>query len=146
MGVCVGSFTDNDKDSSTEQTDSLLRSAGQLPDPSRRRFSRSAIAGSAVLLSLGNRAAWGGEVGCMSLATLNSFNPSTGTFMSAPGARPEHNVGFAEKIHEISNPPNYIGSAGTGTDRYCTRQNPDSLDGVCLYKGQGTVANDNCPR
>jgi hypothetical protein len=139
----VGSFTD--KDSSTEQTDSPQVSSGQLPDPGRRRFSRSAIAGSAVLLSLGNRAAWGAQVGCMSLATLNSFNPATGNFMSAPGARPDHNVGLATKIHEISNPPNYIGSAGSGTNRYCTRVNPASLDGVCLYKEQGTVAANKCP-
>jgi hypothetical protein len=143
----VGSFTD--KDSSTEKTDSPLESAGPLPDASRRRFSRSAIAGSAVLLSLGNRGAWGAQVGCMSLATLNSFNPAptggTGTFMSAPGARPAHNVDLAQKIHDISNPPNYIGSAGTGTNRYCTRVNPQSLDGVCLYKEQGSVQANKCP-
>jgi hypothetical protein len=139
----VGSITG--KDSNKEDADSPLESAGQLPDPSRRRFSRSAIAGSAVLLSLGNRAAWGGQVGCMSLATLNSFNPATGNFMSAPGTRPDHNVDLAQKIHDISNPPNYIGSAGTGDDRYCTRVDPDSLDGVCLYKGQGSVQAGKCP-
>jgi hypothetical protein len=139
----VGSFTD--KDSSTEKADSPLESTGPIPDPGRRRFSRSAIAGSAVLLSLGNRAAWGAQVGCMSVATLNSFNPATGNFMSAPGARPEHNVDLAAKIHEISNPPNYIGSAGSGTNRYCTRQNPQSLDGVCLYKEQGPAAQNKCP-
>ena len=139
----MGSFTD--KDSSTEKADSPLESSGEAPNTSRRRFSRSAIAGSAVLLSLGNRAAWGAQVGCMSVATLNSFNPATGNFMSAPGARPAHNVDLAAKIHEISNPPNYIGTAGTGTSKYCTRQNPQSLDGVCLYKDQGSVANNKCP-
>lgn len=139
----MGSFTD--KDSNKEDADSPLETVGQLPDPGRRRFSRSAIAGSAVLLSLGNRAAWGGQVGCMSLATLNSFNPATGNFMSAPGARPDHNVGLAQKIHDISNPPNYIGSSGTGTNRYCTRVNPNSLDGICLYKEEGTVQADKCP-
>jgi hypothetical protein len=139
----VGSFTD--KDSSTEKADGPLESAGPLSDASRRRFSRSAIAGSAVLLSLGNRGAWGAQVGCMSVATLNSFNPATGNFMSAPGARPAHNVDLAQKIHDISNPPNYIGSQGSGTNRYCTRVNPQSLDGVCLYKEQGSVASNRCP-
>tara|TARA_R110002072_G_scaffold84388_24_gene191484 strand:- start:15101 stop:15490 length:390 start_codon:yes stop_codon:yes gene_type:complete len=126
----VSSFTD--KDSKTDATDSPLAPAAQVPDPGRRRFSRSAIAGSAVLLSLGNRAAWGQQVGCMSLATLNSFNPSTGMFISAPAGRPEHNEGLAKDIHRISSPPNYLGTDGT----YSTCKDPNSLDGVCYVKGK----------
>lgn len=129
LGVGVGSFTD--KDSSTEATDSQLASAGQLPDPSRRRFSRSALAGSAVLLSLGNRAAWGQTIGCMSVATLNSFNPATGHFISAPAGRPQHNEQLAARIHSISSPPNYLGT--NGTDSSC--KDPNSLDGICLVRG-----------
>jgi hypothetical protein len=127
----VSSFTD--KDSKTDTTGSPSAPVSQVPDPSRRRFSRSAIAGSAVLLSLGNRAAWGQDViGCMSLATLNSFNPSTGMFVSAPAGRPDHNEDLAAEIHRISSPPDYLG----GTDgTYSTCQDRDSLDGVCLIKG-----------
>lgn len=126
----MGSFTN--KDSGLEQTDDLLESAGHVQGTNRRRFSRSAIVGSAVLLSLGNRAAWGGgaTVGCMSVATLNSFNPSTGHFVSAPAGRPEHNEKLAAEIHRISNPPTYLGSDGT----YSTCRDPNSLDGICLIK------------
>ena len=142
----MGSFTD--KDSSTDTAGSPLESAGPLPDTSRRRFSRSAIAGSAVLLSLGNRAAWGAQVGCMSVATLNSFNPAptggTGTFMSAPGARPDHqNLNLAQKIHDISNPPTYIGSSGSGTNKVCTVQETASFDRVCYRNNKNPTP--KCP-
>lgn len=124
----MNNFTD--KDSKTDTTESPLAPAAKILDPSRRRFSRSAIAGSAVLLSLGNRAAWGQQVGCMSVATLNSFNPSTGMFISAPAGRPEHNVDLAAKIHEVSSPPSYIDQNST----YETIKDPTSLDGICLVK------------
>ncbi len=137
----MGSFTD--KDSSTEKADGPLESAGPLSDASRRRFSRSAIAGSAVLLSLGNRGAWGAQLGCMSVATLNSFNPLTGNFMSAPGGRPDHNVGLAQQIHDISNPPTYIGSSGSGTNKICTVQETGSFDRVCLRTNKNP--NPKCP-
>lgn len=108
----------------------------RVTDPARRRFSRHALAGSAVLLSLGNRAAWGGGTsqiaGCMSVMTLNSFNPETGMFVSAPGGRPDHNEDLAAEIHRIADPPNYLGRDG----RWATCQDPDSLDGVCLVRGQ----------
>lgn len=121
-----------DKDSKTDTTESPLVPDGQVQDPSRRRFSRSAIAGSAVLLSLGNRAAWGQDVvGCMSVASLNSFNPSTGMFISAPaGGKPGQNPDLAAKIHEISDPPNYIGES----TEFITVKDPNSIDGVCLIK------------
>jgi hypothetical protein len=125
----VSSFTD--KDSKTDTAESQLASAAQVTDPGRRRFSRSAIAGSAVLLSLGNRAAWGQTVGCMSVATLNSFDPTNGVFISSPAGKPEHDTDLAKAIHRISSPPNYLGTDGT----YSSCKDPNSLDGICYVKG-----------
>ena len=113
-------------------------------DPGRRRFSRNALAGGAVLASLGNRSAWGqAVVGCMSVATIASFNPATGMFVSAPGGRPEHDEALAAEIHQVSGPfdGDYFGT-GVGTDGqtvYSTCQDPNDLDGVCLVEGP------NCP-
>ncbi len=130
----MSSFTD--RDSKTGETISPATPSSEVADPGRRRFSRSALAGSAVLLSLGNRAAWGSGssnvVGCMSVATLNSFNPATGHFVSAPAGRPEHNEDLAKEIHRISSPPNYLGTDGT----WSSCKDPDSLDGICLVKGK----------
>ena len=111
-----------------------------VPDPGRRRFSRNALAGGAVLASLGNRPAWGQTVvGCMSVTTIASFNPTTGMFMSAPGGRPEHNEALAAEIHHIHGPydGDYINATGTGTDAeaYSTCQEVGDLDGVCLVEG-----------
>lgn len=134
-GFDVGNFTDKDEDSGA--ADSPLMPGGAPKDPGRRHFSLAAIAGSAVLLSLGNRAAWGAgsqTLGCMSVATLNSFNPNTNLFISAPAGRPEHNAQMAAEIHRISNPPSYLGTDGT----YNICQDPNSLDSVCIVKG-------NCP-
>lgn len=133
LGVDVGSFTDNDSESAN--ADGPLTPVHQPCNPSRRHFSRAALAGSAVLLSLGNRAAWGGgsqTLGCMSVTTLNSFNPNTGVFISAPAGRPEHNAQMAAEIHRISNPPNFLGTDG----KYTTCQDPTSIDGVCIVKGK----------
>lgn len=40
----------------------------------RRRFTRNAVVGSAVLFSLGNRAAWGADPTCLSATFLASFS------------------------------------------------------------------------
>jgi len=110
------------------------------PDPGRRRFSRRALAGGAVLVSLGNRSAWGQTVvGCMSVTTIASFNPVTQMFVSAPGGRPEHDEGLALEIHTVSYPDDvsFIGS-GLGTDGqtlYSTCVDPNNIDGVCLVEG-----------
>jgi hypothetical protein len=106
----------------------------QVPDPARRRFSRSAIVGSAVLLSLGNRAAWGTSnvVGCMSLATINSFDPTKNAFVSAPAGRPKHNEHLAAEIHRLADKPTYLGGSD-GT--YSTCREPNTLDGVCVVRG-----------
>ena len=125
----MGSFTDSKGDESTAGSTSAP--SVQLQDPQRRHFSRNALAGSAVLLSLANRSAWGQTVDCMSLPTINSFNPTTGMFASAPAGRPDHNENLAAEIHRLSQPPDYLGTDGN----YSTCQDPDSLDGICLVKG-----------
>jgi hypothetical protein len=137
----VSGFTD--KNEGIDKPSDTSAQPGSLPSPDRRRFSRTALASSAVLLSLGNRSAWGQtDDGCMSVTTLSSFNPDTGMFVSAPGGRPEHNEALAAEIHHISTPNdgNYIGTnmgSGIGTDAdtvYSTCQDPNDLDGVCLVE------------
>jgi hypothetical protein len=131
-GFEVGNFTDKDND--TAAAEGPLAPVGQPQNPGRRHFSLAAIAGTAVVLSLGNRAAWGGRnqvMGCMSVATLNSFNPSTNMFISAPAGRPEHNAQMAAEFHRIASPPNFIGTDG----KFSTCQHPTSLDSVCIVKG-----------
>ena len=125
----MGSCTDNKGDDATTGISSVK--SGQPQDPLRRHFSRSALAGSAVLLSLANRTAWGQTVDCMSLTTINSFNPTTKMFASAPTGRPDHNENLAAEIHRLSKPPDYLGTDGN----YSTCKDPDSLDGICLVKG-----------
>jgi hypothetical protein len=129
LGDSVASFTDKNGDENAEGSESVH--AGQLQDPNRRRFSRSALTGSAVVLSLGNRSAWGQTVDCMSVTTINSFDPTTGMFASAPTGRPDHNEDLAAEIHRISLPPDYLGTDGV----FSTCQDPQALDGVCLVKG-----------
>ena len=68
----------------------------------------------------------------MSVMTVNSFNPETGMFISAPAGRPDHNEDLAEAIHRIGDPPDYIGRDGNW--RVC--EDPVSFDGVCLVKGR----------
>jgi hypothetical protein len=126
----VGSFTDSKGDENTAGSTSAP--SVQLQDPQRRHFSRNALAGGAVLLSLGNRSAWGQTVDCMSLTTINSFNPTTGMFASAPAGRLDNNENLAAEIHRLSQPPDYLGTDGN----YSTCQDPDSLDGICLVKGE----------
>jgi hypothetical protein len=135
-GFDVGNFTDKDEDSGA--ADGPMMPGGEPHNPGRRHFSLAALAGGAVLLSLGNRAAWGGgsqTLGCMSVATLNSFNPNTNMFISAPAGRPEHNAQMAAEIHRISDAPNFMGTDG----KLSTCQDPNSLDSVCIVKG-------SCPR
>ena len=146
-GYCV-SNDETKEHSSAGPTDNRLPDANHeaLPSQSRRRFSRTALASSAVLLSLGNRTAWGQTVvGCMSVATLDSFNPSTGMFQSAPGSRPEHNVQRAAEIHYVAGSNtngDYLAEDVVGSDGstvYSTCQDPTLLDGVCL------IEDDSCP-
>ena len=73
-----------DKDSkqtldTTDQQADHSTLSGQTPsDASRRKFTRGALVGGAVLVSLGNRAAWGakpnGNPVCVSKATWDSFH------------------------------------------------------------------------
>jgi hypothetical protein len=119
---------------------------GPPPDQGRRRFSRAALGGGAVLASLGNRSAWGQtNLGCMSVMTIASFNPQTGMFVSAPGGRPEHNEALAAEIYRIAGGnPNYLGT-GIGSDGnvYTACVNRDNRDSVCLI--QGEWPGNKCP-
>lgn len=95
-----------------------------------------------MLVSLGNRSAWGQTVvGCMSVTTIASFNPDTGMFISAPGGRPEHNEVLAAEIHQVADPPNsdyFMTGLGTdGVTEYTTCPDPLDIDGVCLVEGPG---------
>jgi len=134
LGVVLDKDSGKDRNDVTAAPQEAVGEA--LQDPSRRRFSRGALAGSAVLLSLGNRAAWGGgghPIGCMSLTTLNSFNPATGMFVSAPSGviRPDHNEDLAAELHRIGDAPLFTGTDG----EYSVCEDPNSLDSVCLVKG-----------
>lgn len=130
-----------DPNEGVDKTGDTSVQQASLPHPGRRRFSQTALAGGAVLLSLGNRSAWGQTVvGCMSVTTLSSFNPDTGMFVSAPGGRPEHNETLAAEIHHISAPNDgdYFATNITGTDGetiYSTCQDSSDLDDVCLVEG-----------
>jgi len=126
-GIGVG--LNNIPDSNSDKRD--LASDREIPNPQRRRFARNALGGGAVMLSLGNRAAWGQTIGCMSIATINSFDPNTQMFMSAPGARPEHNESLASEIHRLGVAPDYLGTDGT----YTTCQDDANPEGVCLILG-----------
>jgi len=140
LGVDLDNF--DEQQSGSADTQNASADAGPAADSStRRRFSRNAVIGGAVLLSLGNRSAWGGSpdntAGCMSVMTLNSFNPEEGHFISAPAGRPEHNEDLAAAIHRIGNAPDYTGVSRDGRWRVC--EDPGSLDRVCYVRGE-------CPR
>lgn len=134
------SFVDQPQDGSADALDNA--SATKI-DQSRRRFSGAALAGGAVLLSLGNRSAWGGGsssvAGCMSIMTLNSFHPETGMFTSAAAGadRPEHNIDLAKRIHEIGGAPEFLGRDRGSRWRTC--EDPDDSSRICLVRG-------NCPQ
>lgn len=70
----------------------------------------------------------------MSVTTLNSFNPETGMFISAPAGRPEHNEELAAAIHRIGDPPDFTGVSNDGRWRVC--EDPASFDRVCLIRGK----------
>jgi len=128
----------NDEVNNLEGAPTLADSnSEELRDPTRRKFSRGALMGGAVMLSLGSRAAWGGGgtvVDCMSVMTLNSFNPSTGMFLSSPAGnhKVEHNENLAREIHRIGGAPDYLGRDG----RYRTCEDLSNSDNICLVRGR----------
>ncbi len=136
----LGVVLDRDSDKGHSNVVTVPQEAAReaVQDPSRRRFSLGALGGGAVLVSLGSRAAWGNgtshPLGCMSLATLNSFNPTTGMFVSAPSGaiRPDHNEDLAAEMHRIGDAPTFLGNDGT----YAVCEDPNSIDSVCLVKGE----------
>lgn len=125
----------SNEDISKERSNNTPQDSSDLPiGQSRRHFSKAALAGGAVMLSLGSRAAWGGGgqvAGCMSVMTLNSFHPETGMFTSSPAGRPEHNLELARDIHNIGGAPDYLGKSG----RWRTCEDPSKANYVCLVRG-----------
>lgn len=86
-----------DKDTILAETDST--EAHPVANTNRRRFTRNAVVGSAVIFSLSNRAAWGQDVTCMSTSILASFAGNGGLmFASAHPTQGEHNADDALKI------------------------------------------------
>ncbi|MCR9105117.1 MAG: hypothetical protein NXI15_07500 [Gammaproteobacteria bacterium] len=125
----------NDNIGSGGQDDQPVSDADSTVNHNRRHFSKAALAGGAVLLSLGNRAAWGGGgqvAGCMSVMTLNSFHPETGMFTSSPAGRPEHNLELARDIHRIGGAPDFLGKSG----RWRTCEDPSKANYICLVRGK----------
>ena len=74
----------------------------------------------------------------MSIGTLNSYNPVTMAFASAPaGTRPGHDVNVARTIHDIAPPPTYEGTGIATLDGeiYTSCKDPNSVDTIILVKG-----------
>lgn len=100
-----------DNSSDKEQkpaSDRLLEDVSvQSPDTNRRRFARSAVVGSAVFLSLGNRAAWGipSAGTCMSVSILDSFTGNNNVFASA---HPDHISTDASDILAVQNDVDHL--------------------------------------
>jgi hypothetical protein len=84
--VVWGSILDSSSDNEHNAvTDSLVPAEEpRPPSATRRRFAKNAIVGSAVLLSLGNRTAWGRAVPeeCLSMTTWDSFTDGGFAFAS----------------------------------------------------------------
>jgi hypothetical protein len=76
-------------------------SEGAVANASRRRFTRGAVIGGAVVLSLGNRAAWSDPVQsvCISDATWLSYVGDENRFMaSASATRVDQVKDFEKKV------------------------------------------------
>jgi hypothetical protein len=104
-----------------------------MPEATRRRFARNAIAGSAVLLSLGNRAAWGQDITCVSTPTFESFaaNGTIGSY--APPLDGKFNIGggltddvytkpqtYAKAKIVYEGPNDYVGPPPASQETVCT--------------------------
>lgn len=166
-GTGLNNSSDNDNAMSSEDTSSAK--AGRVSSTNRRRFTRNAIAGSAVILSLGNRSAWGAKVdpaNCMSVATLNSFNPNIaeGFASMPPDGKDGHSKALAEDIHRITGDQPPGATAIDYSDRTCPAsgyasdsslppiacQDPDNQgtmqDKICVAeapKAKGSVSADS---
>lgn len=121
------------KENDLTTDDKSAAANGQPSSSTRRRFTRNAIVGSSVLLSLTNRAAWGytglytGQ--CMSGPTWASFTGNGNAFASL---QPDHlhSDEFGRDILELN-----ASSTPIEGDVSC----PDGTGGYCIQKG------NNCP-
>jgi len=136
IGGDLNNFTDKENDVSADGNALLVET--QPPGSTRRRFTRNGIVGSAVVFSLGNRAAWGqAEPTCMSTLILESARPD-GTFAST---HPQGNNHIeADAIEILSRPDEqYIDGTKTCVPAASSSQ-PQGLSGGVLpdnSSGQG---------
>ena len=113
-------------------------------DSTRRRFTRNALGGSAVVFSLGNRAAWGGTATidqCLSAPTWESWAPGgAGRASFDPNTADPSNPMDAAKLEKLSKADD-IADAGIadtfpyGDQLYCPVVPEGTPDGDSLYEG-----------
>ncbi len=84
----------SDRDQELQEGASPSAEHGVPPQSTRRRFTRNALMGSVVAVSLGNRTAWGVEH-CMSASILASYVAAGNMFASA---QPDHDADLAAEI------------------------------------------------
>jgi hypothetical protein len=86
-GMGLSNSFDRDEDSRLPRDHHSQAVDEQLQRTSRRRFTRNGIVGSAVIFSLGNRAAWGRPVTgtCVSPVVWASWTAPNGGFSAHPG-------------------------------------------------------------
>ena len=88
----MDSSSDNDKD--VLVAGPAQAEGTQAPDATRRRFARNAVIGSAVILSLGNRATWSQDIvgPCISNSIWDSFVMGNNMISAHPGHDDDPNV------------------------------------------------------
>ena len=107
MRVNLEKFPDNE-DNLTGDAELPTEDDGQRPSSTRRRFTRNGIVGSAVICSLGNRAAWGAVVNgtCLSTVTWTSFRNNDDVFISLhtgqPGDHVDDQLAAEKMLKELS--------------------------------------------
>jgi len=96
---------DKDK-SSPAEVDSATAESSADQGASRRRFTRNALIGGTVLLSLGNRAAWANAVPgeCLSQETWTSYVTNNYTFASLQPGHGDRQM-VADDILAAGTPP-----------------------------------------
>lgn len=119
-------------DTTTKQDNSSAMGDTPVSDVSRRRFTRGAVVTGAVLVSLGNRAAWG-------VSPHNPVCVSDATWLSYTNASSSMSPGTITQMealeHELKKPGMMLEK---GVDNRCAVQ---------CFNGSGSNPNDlkNCP-
>lgn len=100
-----------DSEQDSQHTEIGEKTGGARPGQSRRQFSRSAAVGGAVLLTLGNRAAWGGgghygkdrdgDKTCISKAAWNSLQHASYAPSDKQKEEARQFQEYAQKTHQF---------------------------------------------